>query len=546
VHDVFISYAREDRDRARVLADALEGRGWSVWWDRKIIAGQTFDHAIEQQLEAAGSVVVLWSEHSVASEWVRNEAAVASERGTLVPALIDTVRLPLEFRRRHAADLTRWTGDPADPEFLALCDGIASKSRAPRSPVARPIAPRDWPWSRHRRIAVFAGVVLVASIGAYGAWRLLSGTDDNVHQPGAVDTTRTDTSANDPLPLTTGTLHRISLDANGEYHLRLAEPSGDLKIVIDMRRVDGDNSNLQSALAVLDSNGTVLQDRFITFNEIGTRARKTATLPVRRSAPLGFKLLNGDAAADFWFIVRPEPAAEFVPFLGSLVPMPLRVGEQASGELDENEDAYYMLSVGDGDYEVTIDFANAEKRKTNIQGVVAMLDSDGGNYREIVRFNEIDVSSRKTQTFRVREGHAVLYVMNTNDIVRYTMRVTTEPSGGNAGAPAGSAPRNLTGRWNAEVVRPGQRPFSFTVDFEQLGDRLLGTVHYATGDAGIQDGRITGDGISFRTVHTPPFESAPAEIRFDGRTAGDTLELILQDATGTGKVTARRVQAPGN
>ena len=49
-----------------MLADALEGRGWSVWWDRKIIAGQTFDHTIEQQLEAAGSVVVLWSEHSVA------------------------------------------------------------------------------------------------------------------------------------------------------------------------------------------------------------------------------------------------------------------------------------------------------------------------------------------------------------------------------------------------------------------------------------------------------------------------------------------------
>jgi len=54
---------------------------------------------------------------------------------------------------------------------------------------------------------------------------------------------------------------------------------------------------------------------------------------------------------------------------------------------------------------------------------VAMLDGDGGNYREIVRFNEVDVSSRKTQTFRIRDGRTVLYVMNTNDIVRYTMRV---------------------------------------------------------------------------------------------------------------------------
>ena len=78
--DVFISYAREDRERARVLAEALQARGWSVWWDRKIVAGQTFDETIEQQLETAKSVVVLWSEHSIGSEWVRNEAGLASER----------------------------------------------------------------------------------------------------------------------------------------------------------------------------------------------------------------------------------------------------------------------------------------------------------------------------------------------------------------------------------------------------------------------------------------------------------------------------------
>ena len=38
--DVFISYANEDRDTARKLAAALEARGSSVWWDRKIQAGQ--------------------------------------------------------------------------------------------------------------------------------------------------------------------------------------------------------------------------------------------------------------------------------------------------------------------------------------------------------------------------------------------------------------------------------------------------------------------------------------------------------------------------
>lgn len=66
--DVFISYAREDRDRAEMLASALSGFGWSVWWDRKIITGQAFDQAIEHELETAKSVVVLWLRHSIASK----------------------------------------------------------------------------------------------------------------------------------------------------------------------------------------------------------------------------------------------------------------------------------------------------------------------------------------------------------------------------------------------------------------------------------------------------------------------------------------------
>ena len=118
--DVFISYASEDRERAAELARALGALGWSVWWDRKIIAGQAFDHAIERELEAAKSVVVLWSTHSIASEWVKNEAAFASERGVLVPAIIESVKLPLEFRRKQTADLIGWRGEASHGGFQAL------------------------------------------------------------------------------------------------------------------------------------------------------------------------------------------------------------------------------------------------------------------------------------------------------------------------------------------------------------------------------------------------------------------------------------------
>ena len=118
--DIFISYAREDLDRARRLASALESRGWSVWWDRRIVAGQTFDQTIERELESARSVVVLWSKDSIESEWTKNEATAAAERNVLVPALLDDVRIPLEFRRKQTANLIGWHGEASHEGFQAL------------------------------------------------------------------------------------------------------------------------------------------------------------------------------------------------------------------------------------------------------------------------------------------------------------------------------------------------------------------------------------------------------------------------------------------
>jgi TIR domain/Protein of unknown function (DUF1566) len=112
VSDIFISYARPDRAKAQVLAKALAEVGWSVWWDPKIPPGKTFDDVIEQALEAAKCIIVLWSKESVISRWVKAEASEGDRRRILVPALIeDEIIIPLAFRSLHASRLTDWQGE---------------------------------------------------------------------------------------------------------------------------------------------------------------------------------------------------------------------------------------------------------------------------------------------------------------------------------------------------------------------------------------------------------------------------------------------------
>src|SRR4029453_1919872 len=115
--DIFLSYASEDRQRVAPLVRALERRGWSVWWDRTILPGRTYDIVIEEALEAARCVIVVWSNTSVTSDWVKTEAAEGARRRILVPVALDAVRIPLEFRRIQAAQLMDWRDTDLHPEF---------------------------------------------------------------------------------------------------------------------------------------------------------------------------------------------------------------------------------------------------------------------------------------------------------------------------------------------------------------------------------------------------------------------------------------------
>jgi len=175
--DIFISYASSDRPKAESISKILASQGYSVWWDRVIPPGQVFDDVIQKSLDAARCVIVLWSEASVSSNWVKTEAAEAAQRGILVPALIKDVRPPIEFKRIQAANLVQWDSDPEHPEFqnlLASVERLVRGAGTGASAVAHADAPRafvannpDRPLAKY---AVAVGFLILVGAGAW-YWR---------------------------------------------------------------------------------------------------------------------------------------------------------------------------------------------------------------------------------------------------------------------------------------------------------------------------------------------------------------------------------------
>lgn len=128
---VFLSYAREDSDAARRIAEALRGFGVEVWFDvSELRGGDAWDQKIRRQIKECTLFVPVISSQTQAREegyfrreWrlaVDRTQDMAENRTFIVPVIVDGTReaeanVPEQFLKAH---FTRLPGGEPTPQFV--------------------------------------------------------------------------------------------------------------------------------------------------------------------------------------------------------------------------------------------------------------------------------------------------------------------------------------------------------------------------------------------------------------------------------------------
>lgn len=193
--DVFVSYAREDQRLAARLVQALEARGLSVWWDQHLAAGSRHREEALSAVNKARAVAVLWSKHSVVSDWVPGEAKHGARRRVLFPARLDDSEIPLDFEGFHTVDLSVWDGQPSHQVFERFLEDIVSSlGRIPVTEIAAPSGIDHFGGTRNRGpfrllVVLVLGLLLVLVsrtwIKSFDKPRLQPGASTKEHQESA-------------------------------------------------------------------------------------------------------------------------------------------------------------------------------------------------------------------------------------------------------------------------------------------------------------------------------------------------------------------------
>jgi len=184
---VFLSYAREDADAARRIADALRAFGVEVWFDMsELRGGDVWDQKIRRQIKECALFMPVISGQSEQRgegyfrlEWklaVERTHLLAEDRPFLFPVVVDdttetSASVPEQFLK------SQWTRLPAGEPTPQFVEHVKRLLQSPRKPgagarPATPIAPTAPASSTKSGFPLWAAALLGLAVLALGAFVL--------------------------------------------------------------------------------------------------------------------------------------------------------------------------------------------------------------------------------------------------------------------------------------------------------------------------------------------------------------------------------------
>ena len=150
--DIYISYAKEDYEKVKLLANSLgsmednSGSPLKISLEEPVFhIGDNLSEIRFRAIHQADCIIVIWSEDSLKSEWVRKEATLGLEKGNLLPVLFQMVTPPKAFRSLISYDLSHWQGEKEHSWFIRLVKAITDFLEIKEQPNAdqAPLQPNN-------------------------------------------------------------------------------------------------------------------------------------------------------------------------------------------------------------------------------------------------------------------------------------------------------------------------------------------------------------------------------------------------------------------
>jgi hypothetical protein len=84
---------------------------------------------------------------------------------------------------------------------------------------------------------------------------------------------------------------------------------------------------------------------------------------------------------------------------------------------------------------------------------------------------------------------------------------------------------DVSGKWKAQYQTPDGTQRESTFTFQVSGETLTGTVASAMGEAKIEEGKVSGDTISFAVTRN--IQGNEVRVKYSGKVAGDTINFSV-------------------